>query len=315
MTRYLLGELSESERVTLEQKYFANPEVFEQLLKSESELVDGYVRDRLSVEVRERFEHSYLTNPKRRERVKFAQALVSRIDQLEKAENVAAKPVRAISGWRRLMALPSRKPILEFSLALATLLLIVGGVWFFVQSRRSHQELAKAQSARASQEARVRELEEQVAAERKRTEELSAQLDRKHQSPEQPPAQPFGSPPLAFASLILTVGGVRGGETGKTPTLVIPASTAEARLQLTLKENNYTRYRASLQAVGGPEIFTRDGIVPRTVKSGAGFTLIVPASKFATGDYILTLRGIRQDGETEDLSKSIFHVEKRRLQE
>ena len=101
MTRYLLGELSEQERAALEQQYFDDPQVFEQVLRSESELVDGYVRGQLSAEAREQFEQTYLKHPKRRERVKFAEALVNRIDQNETAEP-SEKPVGVISRWRRL---------------------------------------------------------------------------------------------------------------------------------------------------------------------------------------------------------------------
>ena len=314
MTRYLLGELSESERAALEERYFADPHVFEEVLKSESRLVDGYVRGHLSAEDRQRFEETYLTHPKRRERVKFAEALVTRIDQNQPAEALAEKSAGVVSGWRRLMAISGRRPILEFSFALATLLLVVGGVWFFMESRRSRQELAQAQSARAEQAARVRELEQQVAAERKRTEELNAELDRGRRSSEQQPDQVVAtlpSTPRTLASLVLMVGSVRGAETGKTPTLVIPAGTTEAQLQLNLNENEYAGYQVSLQAAGGAEILSQRGLKPRAMKSGVRLTLVVPASKFDTGDYILTLRGVSKDGDIEDVSKSIFRVEKR----
>jgi hypothetical protein len=33
--------------------------------------------------------------------------------------------------------------------------------------------------------------------------------------------------------------------------------------------------------------------------------------RFASGDYVLTLRGIDPDGEVDDLSKSLFRVEKK----
>lgn len=319
MTRYLLGELSESEQATLEEKYFTDARVFEQLLKSESELLDRYARGQLSAQARKRFEQSYLTHPKRRERMKFAEALTTRLDQIELAAgSVAREPVWAMSRWQTLLlALRDRRPILGFSLALASLLLVVSSVWFFIESRRSRQELAQSQSASEDQQRRARELEQQVGAERKRTEELTAQLDRGPSPQQQPTPQSVATPtPPAralptFASLVLTVGGVRGGETGKTPTLVIPPGTGEARLQLNLKDHDYTGYRVSLQAVGGAEIFSREGLKPRTTKSGATLTFTVPARKFATGDYILTLRGVSQDGELEDLSKSIFRVEKR----
>ena len=66
-----------------------------------------------------------------------------------------------------------------------------------------------------------------------------------------------------------------------------------------------------LQAVGGSEIFSRRNIKPRTSKSGAAFTLNVPASKLSTGDYLLTLRATTEGGDVEDVSKSLFRVEKK----
>ena len=75
MTRYLLGELSEQEQAALEKRYFADREVFNQLLQVEGELVDDHARGQLSTEMRQRFERSYLTHPSRRERVEFAKAL------------------------------------------------------------------------------------------------------------------------------------------------------------------------------------------------------------------------------------------------
>jgi hypothetical protein len=39
--------------------------------------------------------------------------------------------------------------------------------------------------------------------------------------------------------------------------------------------------------------------------------LTLPASQVKAGDYILTLRGYRQSGELEDVSQSLFRVEKK----
>jgi anti-sigma factor RsiW len=94
--RYLLGELSESERASLEEKYFTDPQVFDQVLKAESELVDDYVRSHLSLPSRERFERSYLAHPGRRERVKFAAALAARIDNIEPSAIARDKPTNCL---------------------------------------------------------------------------------------------------------------------------------------------------------------------------------------------------------------------------
>jgi hypothetical protein len=107
------------------------------------------------------------------------------------------------------------------------------------------------------------------------------------------------------------VGGVRGGDKGQTPTLIIPSDTTQARLVLNLKENDYPRYNASLQSVAGAEIFSQKGARPTRAKTGASFVFTVPAGKLESGDYILTLRGVNPDGEVDELSKSLFRVVKK----
>ncbi|MBA3712893.1 MAG: hypothetical protein H0W76_10655 [Pyrinomonadaceae bacterium] len=315
MTSYLLGELSEPEQTALEEKYFSDPRVFDQILKTENELVDNYARGRVSPRVRERFEQYYLLHPGRRERMKFAEALATRIDNIEPSGNVVERPASAMSWWRGLLAtLRGQRLMLRFSIAFASLLLVLGGAWFFIDSRRARQELAQTQAVPTDEERRERELEQKVAEVRVPTEEPSTEPEPRRpaqqQSPQMTPT-PLARAVPAYASLLLAVGGVRGGDAGKTPILVIPPGTVEARLQLNLKENEYARYRVSLQAVGGGEIFSRRNLKPGHTKAGASVTLVVPARKFTTGDYILTLRGVNRDGEIDDLSKSIFRVDKK----
>ena len=313
VTRYLLGELSESERSALEEKYFTDPQIFNQVLKTESELVDGYVRGQLSNEVRERFEQSYMAHPARSERVKFAAALATRLDQLEEPVTSSEQPTLPVSWWQRLLvSLRGQRPTLRFSLALATVLIMLGSVWVFIEIRRRQRELAQTQAASETQKRREREQSQPPADESRRAEELAAEQERVERSPQRMP-QPTptsGSAPRSV-SLALTVGGVRSGDTGQTPTLFIPPGTTQARLQLLLKDNNYPGYRAALQAVGGAEIFSQMNVKPRRAKTGASFVFTVPARKLAAGDYVLTLSGINPDGEVDDLSKSLFRVEKR----
>ena len=313
MTRYLLGELSESEQSALEERYFTDPQIFNEVLETESELVDGYVRGQLANEVRERFEQSYMAHPARSERVKFAAALTTRLDQ--KKEPVTREQLTLpVSWWQRLLALlGGQRPTLRFSVALATLLVVFAGVWGFIEVRRRQSELAQTEVARdAERQRRERELSQQRADESKRAEELAAERERVERSPEQitQPTPTVDSAPHSV-TLALTVGGVRGGDNTKIPTLVIPPGTTQARLLLNLKENNYPSYRASLQTIAGVEIFSQTGLKPGRAKTGASFVFTVPAHKFAGGDYVLTLRGINPDGEVDDLSKSLFRVEKK----
>jgi hypothetical protein len=115
----------------------------------------------------------------------------------------------------------------------------------------------------------------------------------------------------AFVTLLLTAGETRGADTGSAPALVVPTGTQQVRIQLNLRQGGYTNYRIVLQAIGGDTIFSWQGIKPKAIKSGSTFVITVPARRLASGDYILTLRGVRPDAEVDDVSKSIFRVSKK----
>ncbi len=311
LTRYLLGELSDSEQAALEEKYFTDPQVFDKMVKAENELVDNYARGLLNPESREKFEQYYLAHAKRRERAEFAQTLVTKLDQFETHRSESL--VREVPGWRRLLPdLSGGHRAFAFSISLALLLLLLGlGVLFF-KTRRSQEELARTQAANAAQQQRDSELQEQLANERTRANDSNDELNRaRPQVTKSQPKAPSTQTTTAFVTLLLTAGGIRGTDTALAPEIIIPTGTEQVRIQVNLRESGYSNYRVVLQAVGGETIFSRQGVKPQATKSGSTFVINVPARRFASGDYILTLRGVRPDAEIDDVSKSIFRVVKK----
>jgi hypothetical protein len=305
MRRYLLGELSESEQSALEEKYFSDPEVFNQILKTESELVDAYARDQLPKELRDRIEKFYMDHPSRAERVKFAKAFTKRVDKVN--EPVASTDRRtSVSWWQRLLALLSgQPPAFRLSMAVVILLIVLGGTWVYLERRRQESEAARIQAANEAQQ-HEREQSQRATEERKRAEELAAKGSTQP-TPEASPTQKTNSGSRSV-SLALTVGGVRGGSSGQVPTLVLASDTTQVHLLLNLKESGYPTYRATLQTIGGVEVFRQTNLKPRRSPS---FTFTVPANKLQSGEYVFTLTGVSADGETENLSKSLFRVEKK----
>jgi hypothetical protein len=315
-TRYLLGELTEPEQIALEERYFSDSQLFDQVVSTETELVDNYARGRLSAQARQRFEQSYLAHPERRERLRFAEALAAKLEQIDASEAASKQSVRASSGWTRLSSLfqgllQVEQRALAFSLIIVVLFLTLGSLLLLFKARRIRQELAQTQAQQTAQEQRERQLQQQLASERTRNQELTAELEKaRAQTPPIEPARPESSAP-AFVSLLLLASGVRGAETGSAPTLIVPSGTPEVRLQLNLKDNSYQRYQLELRAIGGKEIFSRRQVKPQTTKTGASFVFSLAAAKFSSGDYLLTLKGVAQDGEVEEVSKSLFRVEKK----
>ena len=307
MMRYLLGELSEQEQSALEEKYFTDPEVFDQVLKTESELVDAYARGRLSKETRERMEQFYMAHPVRAERVKFAAALTSRLDHFqESGKNQATSPV---SWWQTLLVtVRGNRPTLRFAMALASLFIVFGTIWVWME--RQKRERVQSQVAYEAQQQRERE-RTQAAEETRRAKELTDEQERIAKQTPAPAPTPQSDTALHSVSLALSVGGVRGGDNGQIPTLIIQPLTTQAQLLLNLKTNDFPSYRVTLQTVAGVEIFNQSNVKPRVAKSGASFAFIVPAKKLASGDYVLTLGGVSANGEVENLTKSLFRVEKK----
>ena len=260
-TRYLLGELSEPEQAAIEEKYFSAPEIFDEITKIESGLIDNYVRGRLSPQVRERFERVYLANPQRRERVKFAEALATGIDQVDGSKTAASELMKG-SWWLRLQEqLSGIRSVPRLSFALPLLLLVIGGLFLFIDARRTRDELARTRTALTNQEQRERELRQRITAEQTRAEQLAAELQSlRDQAASRISKSPESSVP-AFISFLISVGSTRDAA-GPPNTLRIPAATKEVKLRVNLKEHNYPIYTAVLQAAGGEEIVRRQNIRP-----------------------------------------------------
>src|ERR1051325_2744301 len=287
MTRYLFGELSEAEQARLEERYFTDPATFDQLAQLETGLIDDYARGRLPAPMRARFERAYLHNPNRRARLKFGEALTARLDQTAAPPVAEPASSRAASSWQGTSSLPTGGHRALAYLAATVLLLLASlSVWLFVESRRLRQDLARIREAQSAQAQKEHEAEQQLASERARVQELTAEIERALAE-----AKPQPAPATDVATLTLTAGDARGAGAGAPPTLVIHKGTEQVRLQLKLKENEYRSYQLAVQAVGGKEVINRPRIRPPVTSAGASFVLALPASLISAGDYLLTLRG------------------------
>jgi anti-sigma factor RsiW len=69
ITRYLLGELAEPEQQRFEESYLADGAIFDELLRVEAEVIEGYLQNMLTPDQRERFERHFLRSDERRARV------------------------------------------------------------------------------------------------------------------------------------------------------------------------------------------------------------------------------------------------------
>jgi len=299
MTRYLLGDLPETEQTAVEQEYFADPEKFEEVWASENDLVDRYVRGRLSRAERELFERNYLQSPKHRERVATSRKLLEAADSQAAESGVAPQVIAPAPG--RLMELLNALLTPRFLAPAAAFLLLLSALsWMAIERSRLNKEIEKTKAQLSDQQSREREIAAQLAVEREQSGKLKSELDRALETLAQEPSHTLPS----ILTFLLTPGQApRGwGETQRQ--ITIPRETDLIRLQIKVEKSDSRRFQASIRKVGGPRVWNQRSLTPR---SGA-ITVNVPADKLPVDDYILTLSATTPTGETEEINSYPFRV-------
>ena len=291
MARYLLGDLPETEQIAVEQEYFADPEKFEEVWAAENALVDRYVRGRLPRGQRELFERNYLQSPKHRERVALARKLLEAADR--QAVQSGPAPNRFIETLSALLTPRFLAPAAAF-LLLSSIL-----SWLLVERSRLNSEIIKVQSQLSDQQRREREISGQLEAEREQSRNLKSELDRLRESI----SQRLPLKPPSILSFLLSEGGTRV-EGSDLRQITIQPGTDLIRLRMKLDKDYSSRFQATIRAVGGPQVWSRRSLKPRS----RIVYVDVPAGKLPVDDYILTLSAMNPNGETEDIKSYSFRV-------
>ncbi len=126
------------------------------------------------------------------------------------------------------------------------------------------------------------------------------------------PQSEKSSPPPALsqpvvATFMLLPGLVRGEE-GKRTEITMPPRVKQIRLQLSIEEDLYPRYRAVLQNPDGTEVW--NGRVSQAKKKNSKF-VILSVKVLSKGDYRLILKGETNEGELETAGEYPFSVVKK----
>jgi hypothetical protein len=296
--RFLLGNLSESERVEIEDAFLTQDDSYQELLVAEDELIDAYVRGELPAPDRLLFEQRCLSSPHSRERVEFARTL---FDSVSGNVVPARAPERPASWWRSLAGdFVVRRPALGFAFAAALFVIVLGGLWFVMDKWRTRPA---PEQARGMQPAPVTPLESPAPI-RPAEEPHLARLEERPPVRETP-GRPSPVPAPVIATFTLLSGLARGGN-GAGP-LVLPVGATEVRLRLTWEGDPYKQYRAVLSSPEGRRISSRDVTTGPATRS-ADLTLSFPADLFNSGDYVLDLSGAKAPGKWESVADYSFRI-------
>ena len=143
ITRYLLGQMSEADRLLFQERMFNDDEFFDAVTEVETDLIDAYARGELTPAEREQMEHSLLGSSAAQKRVAFAAALAG--------ISTAAGPLATER--------PSRPSLRWLPVAAAVLLAVAAGV-LLIQNRALQNTISALRQQQTSNPADLRPLHE-----------------------------------------------------------------------------------------------------------------------------------------------------------
>jgi len=299
MVAYLLGDLSEEEQALAATQLFTEPN-YRRLQIVEEELIEDYARGELSKDERDRFENFFLAAPHRRERVEFTRAMLNALAERE-VEAEAEEHEPASISWRRspLLFLRSNISLAQAALIAAGLIAFIGCAWLIYENRRLRDEAESLRVHLEAERASWRQQEQQLR------QQVADQIARSEREP-QPPPTPSPSSIFAFALNSLLV---KGGEGTR---IAIPPGARLLRIRLELdRSESYRSYHVALrkaESQGFRHIASRRA---KPAASGRIVVASVPAELFASGDYLITLKGVTASGAFEEIADYQFTIVKK----
>jgi hypothetical protein len=327
LRRYLLGELSEDERARFQDNYFADNDLFEELLVVEEELIDDYVRGGLSAKERQQFVERFMSTAEGRERIEFSRVL----KKAAGTQTQTASEVRRQSFWQSAstwlagagVGMPfSTRAIqgaqrVQYAMAAVMAVLLIAGAWLVVQNNRLHnrldqvatglrQENEKLQRDLADERQRNQALGEKVGDlgnQLSQTQELNRQIAG-FLTP-QPIKEVSGQlDPITFDP----ARGITGKDLPTGKALVIPAGTDLLTLKLRLSADEYRSYRVVVRTRDKQDVWSQDSLRPHRSNAGSQLVLRIPAKQLKTEAYLAVVSGASSEGEYIGVSSYAFRV-------
>jgi len=318
LRRYIFLDMSEAERDSMEERLFEDTDFFYEMVHLENELIDGYVRRRLTGTDLEKFESSLAKLPERREKVDRARILRLYIANQKKTPVLVPSP----SIWERLSHLVKSFG-LSYALGALVVLLVCTIALLLYQNRRTQQELTALQNRQQTEinekerilQEQIRELEnlkllsesergqneilneriDEVENQKKQLEQELKSLRQNVKSPDDSPNKEPSPPPPVIASFFL----LPSPDRGSAPTnIMLKPNTSRIDLSLELPPASKA-VTFGVRLNGSP---VAENQKPRVLPSGRRvITVSLPAAKLDKGgDYRLTVTG--NDGFEDNYS-------------
>jgi hypothetical protein len=316
--QYLLGLLADDEVARLEELYFSDDALFEAIEIAEDELIDAYVRGRLSDEDRGLFEKSLATSKRLSDRVHFGMLLKDRASP----RLAAISTSRSQTTWWYAFfeTLFNQGPALKVAAAACVLVIVLGGSGLVIQSIRLRNESHRVAAARSELEQKQKEFEREITVLKSNSNQLLAEVQQEKTAKEQvqqelrnvkeqaaQTRQQLEGP--GIASIILLSGLSRS----PTDIAVLSVSPRQAivRLELILDFDEYSTYSVSIQSADGRELVSRKGRRAHGPVSQRTVSVEFPSHVLPEGSYAAKLSGLTSSKSYEPVAGYRFRLLKK----
>ncbi len=305
LRRYLLGALPEVDAERMHELSIADEEFAGRLDAVENDLVDAYVRGELSEDNLKHFRTFYVSSPKRRQKVQFAEGLLALERRVAAAPASVKEPAVPASPSRQASRDRSSWPMLavprfgfQWGLAAAALALLVAGGYLLFQNLELRKQMTEAQSQHVS-DPRIRELERQLDQERSARDEAVRELQRAGESQ-------ANLDQLKTVSILLPPA-MRGP--GPIPTISLHPGTDLVVLVLPLESDDFPAYRAKLKdPVANHVLWSSTKLTTSPGGESKMVSASFPASLLKPQNYIVELTGQPAHGAPEPIGSYHFRV-------
>jgi hypothetical protein len=335
LRKYLLDDVSVEEIQEIEEQFLADDNLYEELNAIEDELFYDYKQQRLNPRENFVFEKKFLQTSKDREKAEIAFAF---LEASEEFIEVKKEKNEKISFWQSITSFFNSPK--QFGLAAVSILIVASlGLIIFMNLNSGNEVVDLPDNSNENVNKNIIVKDEKIATEnkdqqieitknnqennpqRKELQEkklpksINTRIPKKEvaENKPKPKNKPSDKKQISFIALVLSPGNFSrsSGDGMKKVNLTPDIKNVRIHLLLT-SEEDYKAYSASLKTINdGQEVWATPKLKIRGKGKNKVSTINISTKILQRTDYELSLNGINENGDTEEIDSYYFSVLKK----
>ncbi len=300
LNSYFLGELSKEEEIRLEEEFFADDEKYLQFEATQNDVIDAYIKNRLSIEEQKKFEKYLKASPGIRKRVEIAQALALHIAKITDSKTESKEiesPKLSISWWKTFTSTFTLfNSNWRFVFATSTIIaFLLALTWAIFEQQQLKQLIEKQQNQLSIEKQQYQEenlaLIEKIKSEQENSSKIQEKvtdLEKQIDDLKQQLSKNY-LPKLTLVSFELDQSEKRSIAGGETKILKLSAKT-EQLVQLKIKTLYTLSEVNKIILKHGDDISWQPSSLKNSIKQVKGFLIVeIPSKKFTNNIHTLEI--------------------------